>query len=356
FTWNVTTAHPVTAGVNLSFNVETTADLGTANSGTVLVTSGTGEPMVIVKPVGSGHVVHFSCAGNYNGYQPFLQPDMQRLFLNAADWLSGKSVLSASPTTGIVPAHGSLDLTVTADAGLLHAGTHPNSLLIATNDPAHPLLTVPASVTVTAAADIALAPDTLRFAGTLVGGSRVDTVQVSNPGSQMLHVTAVATTAPFSVPAVGFDLAPGAIRKLAVTFAPGAPGTFARSLLVSSDDPDEPTASVQLRGTGLAAGLRDEAAATGDPAPALSLALHGLVPNPPVHDLMVSFTLPDAEPATVELLDLAGRRLRLLQVGAAGPGRHSLSLGAVGSLRSGVYLVRLKHRGQSLVSKCVLMR
>jgi len=71
---------------------------------------------------------------------------------------------------------------------------------------------------------------------------------------------------------------------------------------------------------------------------------------------MVSFTLPDAEPATVELLDLAGRRLRLLQVGAAGPGRHSLSLGAVGSLRSGVYLVRLKHRGQSLVSKCVLMR
>jgi len=227
-------------------------------------------------------------------------------------------------------------------------------LLISTNDPAHPLLTVPASVTVTAAADIALAPDTLRFAGTVVGGSRVDTVQVSNPGSRTLHVTAVATTAPFSVPAAGFDLAPGAIRKLVVTFAPVAPGPFTRSLVVTSDDPDEATASMALHGIGLPAGLRDDAAAAGDPPPALSLALHGVVPNPPVRDLMVSFTLPDAEPATVELLDLAGRRLR--QVDAAGPGRHSLSLGAVGSLRSGVYLVRLKHRGHSLVSKCVLMR
>ena len=356
FTWNVTTAHPVTAGVSPSFNVSTTADLGIANSGTVLVTSGTGEPMVIVKQVGSGRVVHFSCGGNYNGYQPFLVPDMQRLFLNAANWISGASVVSASPSAGVVPAHGSLDLTVTADAGLLHTGTYNNSLLIATNDPVHALLTVPATVTVTAAADIALAPDTLRFAATVVGGSRVDTVQVSNPGSLTLHVTAVATTAPFSVPAAGFDLAPGAIRKLAVTFAPGSPGTFTRSLAVSSDDPDEPTATIALKGTGLPAGLRDEAAATGDPPAALSLALHGLVPNPPVRDLMVSFTLPDAEPATLELLDLAGRRLRQVDVGRAGPGRHSLSLGAVGSLRSGVYLVRLKHHGHSLVSKCVLMR
>src|SRR6185503_3639213 len=329
---------------------------GTANSGTVLVTSGTGEPMVIVKQVGTGRVVHFACGGNYNEYRPFLVPDMQRLFLNAANWMTGASVISASPTAGVVPAHGSLDLAVTVDAGLLHAGTYDNSLLIATNDPAHPVLTVPASVTVTAAADIALAPDTLRFAGTVVGGSRVDTVQVSNPGSQTLHVTGVATTAPFSVPAGGFDLAPGAIRKLAVTFAPGSPGPFVRSLVVSSDDPDEPTASVALSGSGLAAGLRDEAAAAGVPPPALSLALHGLVPNPPVRDLMVSFTLPDAEPATLELLDLAGRRLRQVEVRSAGPGRLSLSLGAVGSLRSGVYLVRLKHRGHSLVSKCVLMR
>jgi hypothetical protein len=88
----------------------------------------------------------------------------------------------------------------------------------------------------------------------------------------------------------------------------------------------------------------------------LKLALHGLAPNPPVHDLTVSFTLPDARPARVELVDLAGRRVRDADVGAASPGRHSISLGAVGSLPSGVYWLRLRHGGQSLVRKCVLMR
>jgi hypothetical protein len=356
FTWNVTAAHPVTSGVSPSFNVSTSADIGTVNSGTALVTSSSGDPMVIVKQVGSGRVVHFSCAGNYNGYHPFTVPDMQRLLLNAANWMSGASLLSASPVAGIVPAHSSLPLTVTADAGLLHSGTYNSSLLISTNDPAHPVLTVPATITVTSAPDISLLPDTLRFAATVVGGSRVDTVKVLNPGSQTLHVTSVAAAAPFSAPAAGFDLAAGATRTILVTFAPTSPGAAAGSLVVASNDPDEPTASVPLRGTGLAAGLRDEAAPAAAQPPALSLALHGLVPNPPVRDLVVSFTLPDAEPASVELLDLAGRRLRDVDVGARGPGRQSVSLGAVGSLPSGVYLVRLRHGRQSLVSKCVLMR
>jgi len=125
---------------------------------------------------------------------------------------------------------------------------------------------------------------------------------------------------------------------------------------VSSDDPDRPTATVTLKGTGLAAGLSESAAASALEPPVLTLALQGLVPNPPVRDLVVAFSLPNAEAASVELLDLAGRRLRQVEVGSAGPGRHSVSLGATAGLESGVYWVRLRHGGQSLVSKCVLMR
>src|SRR6185369_15875303 len=338
-----TAAHPVTAGVSASFNVSTSADIGTVNSGTALVASGSGAPMVIVNQVGTGRIVHFSCGGNYNGYHPFTVPDMQRLLLNAANWMSGASLLSATPAGGVVPAHSTLDLTVTADAGLLHGGTFNNTLLISTNDPAHPVLSVAATIVVTPAPDIALLPDTLRFAATVAGGSRVDTVLVSNPGSQTLHVSAVAAAAPFTAPAAGFDLADGATRKIPVTFAPTSAGTFLGSLVVSSNDPDEPTASVTLKGVGLAAGLREETAPAAIQPPALSLALHGFVPNPPVRDLMVAFTLPDAEHASVELLDLAGRRLRQVEVGSAGPGRHSVSLGSVGGLESGLYWVRLRH-------------
>jgi hypothetical protein len=356
FTWSVATAHPVTAGVSPSFNVSTAADLGTANSGTVLVTSSSGNPMVIVKQAGLGHVVHFSCGGNFNGFHPFIVPDMQRLLVNAANWMTGAAVLATSPGSGTVPAHGSLELSVTADVGTLSQGTYDNTLVVSTNDPVHPVLLVPATITVTAAPNIVLSPDTLRFTSTVVGASQVDTVQVSNPGSQTLHVTSVAAVAPFSAPATGFDLAAGASRKIPLTFAPLAPGTFTGSLAVASDDPDRPTATVTLKGTGLAAGLSESAAAAALEPPVLTLALQGLVPNPPVRDLVVAFSLPNAEAASVELLDLAGRRLRQVEVGSAGPGRHTVSLGATAGLESGVYWVRLRHGGQSLVSKCVLMR
>jgi hypothetical protein len=350
FTWGVVHAHPVTAGVSPVFNVSTTADLGTANSGTVLVTSSTGDPMVITKSFGGGNTVHFACAGNYFGHRPFTVPDMQRLFLNAANWLTGANLLTVAPSSGSIPASGSLELTVSDDPGALPPGTYHNSVIVATNDPVTPILTVPVTVVVVGAAAVALSPDSLASGSLFVGKAGVDSVQVSNTGSLVLHVTSVAASAPFSVPTAGFDLAAGASRRLPVTFAPTAAGPFRGQLTVNSNAAGKPTASITLVGIGVGTASADLAQ------PPLSLALYGLVPNPPVRELMVSFTLPDDQPATVDLLDLAGRRLREVAVGSSGPGRHSISLGSVGSFESGVYLVRLRHGGRSIVKKCVLTK
>jgi subtilisin family serine protease len=350
FTWSVVHAHPVTSGVSPEFNVSTTADIGTANSGTVLVASSTGYPMVITKSYGAGNIVHFSCAGNYFGYRPFTVPDMQRLLLNSANWLTGANLLTVAPSSGSVPAHASLDLTVSDDPGVLPPGTYYNSVFLATNDPVTPSLTVPVTIVVVGAAAIALSPDSLASGSLFVGKAGVDSVQVSNPGSVVLHVTSVAASAPFSVPTAGFDLAGGGSRWLPVTFAPTAAGPFRGQLTVNSSAPGRAIARMTLVGIGIGTASADLAQ------PPLSLALYGLVPNPPVHELMVSFTLPDDKPATVELLDLAGRRLREVAVGAGGPGRHTISLGAVSSFESGVYLVRLRHGGRSLVKKCVLTK
>jgi hypothetical protein len=350
FTWGVVHAHPVTAGVSPVFNVSTTADLGTANSGTVLVTSSSGDPMVITKSFGGGNTVHFACAGNYFGHRPFTVPDMQRLFLNAANWLTGANLLTVAPSSGSVPASGSLELTVSDDPGALPPGTYHNSVIVATNDPVTPILTVPVTVVVVGAAAVALSPDSLASGSLFVGKAGVDSVQVSNTGSLVLHVTSVAASAPFSVPTAGFDLAAGTSRRLPVTFAPTAAGPFRGQLTVNSNAAGKPTASITLVGIGVGTASADLAQ------PPLSLALYGLVPNPPVRELMVSFTLPDDQPATVDLLDLAGRRLREVAVGSSGPGRHSISLGSVGSFESGVYLVRLRHGGRSIVKKCVLTK
>ena len=86
----------------------------------------------------------------------------------------------------------------------------------------------------------------------------------------------------------------------------------------------------------------------------LSLALTGMEPNPASVDVRVAFSLPDARPTSIELIDLAGRRLRSIQVGSRGAGRHVLSLGKTGSLPAGVYLIRLLRDGQALVVKGVV--
>jgi glycerophosphoryl diester phosphodiesterase len=57
--------------------------------------------------------------------------------------------------------------------------------------------------------------------------------------------------------------------------------------------------------------------------------------------LTIDFMLPDAGPARLDLVDVAGRLVETSEVGSLGGGRHAFSLG--GNLRPGVYLVRLSH-------------
>jgi hypothetical protein len=90
--------------------------------------------------------------------------------------------------------------------------------------------------------------------------------------------------------------------------------------------------------------------------PDVSFALHGLKTNPAVRDIVVAFSLPDARPATLELLDISGRRVVTQEVGSLGPGRHTLTLGAGMSQPPGVYLVRLRRVGQSFTIRAVVIR
>ena len=83
-------------------------------------------------------------------------------------------------------------------------------------------------------------------------------------------------------------------------------------------------------------------------------ALRGAQPNPAVGEVVVALSLPDAAPATLELLDVAGRRLGERQVAGAGPHRVSISEGL--ALEPGVYLVRLTRAGRSLTTRVTVVR
>jgi len=72
-----------------------------------------------------------------------------------------------------------------------------------------------------------------------------------------------------------------------------------------------------------------------------ALALAGARPNPASgRALKVEFTLATADPARLELFDVAGRRVAAREVGSLGPGPHTLDLAAGKRIAAGIYVIR----------------
>jgi hypothetical protein len=88
----------------------------------------------------------------------------------------------------------------------------------------------------------------------------------------------------------------------------------------------------------------------------VTLALDGLRPNPAVGTAFVAFTLPDAEAATVEVLDIGGRLMEKRDVGGLGAGRHVVAMNWSGTLHPGAYWLRLTHGERRLMAKGVVLR
>ena len=87
-----------------------------------------------------------------------------------------------------------------------------------------------------------------------------------------------------------------------------------------------------------------------------ALGLHRAWPNPARDVLTVAFTLPDASPATLELVDLAGRRVESRRVEALGVGTHRVSLESPRAHPPGLYFLRLSQGGRTRTARVCLVR
>jgi hypothetical protein len=94
------------------------------------------------------------------------------------------------------------------------------------------------------------------------------------------------------------------------------------------------------------------------PVPATTaFALNGARPNPAGRNLSVSLTLAGQGPATLELLDLTGRRIVTRELGSLGPGPQTVTLDReVTQLVAGVYLVRLREGSRLATIKLCVIR
>ena len=88
----------------------------------------------------------------------------------------------------------------------------------------------------------------------------------------------------------------------------------------------------------------------------LRLALAGFQPNPAFGVPVVAFTLANDSPASIEVLDLAGRRVLRREVGGLGAGNHVMRLDAGARLAPGAYVMRLRQSGRTLSARGVVVR
>ena len=92
------------------------------------------------------------------------------------------------------------------------------------------------------------------------------------------------------------------------------------------------------------------------PAAHAGLAIDSVHPNPTSNGVAVSFTLPEHSPVRIELMDPAGRRILVHDLGELDRGRHVQGLPEARTLPVGVYVVRVVQGGRSVAAPMVIAR
>jgi hypothetical protein len=70
--------------------------------------------------------------------------------------------------------------------------------------------------------------------------------------------------------------------------------------------------------------------------------------------MVVSLSLPTSDPATLDLIDAAGRRWLGREIGGLGAGMHRVEL-APGQVPAGLYFLRLQQRGRVAMIRVVML-
>ncbi len=158
-----------------------------------------------------------------------------------------------SPAGGSLAAGESLEISATFDATHLCGSGFNADIHVLSNDPLQGDVVVPAHLVLTGAQDIAVSPASLAFGPVNVFETATLDLTVTNRGCSDLTIAGAdfgsspfsgAQEWPLTVPAKS-------AINLPVTFAPMASGPASGLLVLSSDDPDTPTITIALGGTGL---------------------------------------------------------------------------------------------------------
>jgi subtilisin family serine protease/glutamine cyclotransferase len=159
--------------------------------------------------------------------------------------------LSSYPISGTIPAGSSMNIEITYDAWRMTEGEYSAEVVISSNDPYKPEVSVPAQLNVTSAPDITFSQNTLDFGEIYLGTSVIDTLILLNEGLDLLTVTDISSdNSDYTPDTNSFDLDPGKSQKVLINFTPNTTGAVTGNLTISNNDPDESLVMISLLGEG----------------------------------------------------------------------------------------------------------
>jgi len=169
---------------------------------------------------------------------------------------SAEFSFSAPATPFTIPVSGNQSVTVTYQP--VDTGTDNGSIIITSNDPDEPLVSLSVSATGdnVQTPDINLSLTTVNFNTAIIGKTTSRTVTIQNLGTGDLTVNAInlctGTTAEYGwQPDAPFTLLPQTSQVLTVSYTPVDENTDSGCLAISSNDPDEAAVELGLEGTGV---------------------------------------------------------------------------------------------------------
>lgn len=165
--------------------------------------------------------------------------------------------ISGVATPRIIAAGQSTTFTLTFRPSL--SGTVSDNLVITSNDPNNPSLTIPMTGTGSSSpvGRLAASPTTVDFGSVAIGSTATKQISLTNTGNKTVQISQIGSIWPsFSVSGITLPVSvtPGQTVVINATFAPTELGSLAGTIAIASDAQDS-FVTVNLSGVGVQAGL-----------------------------------------------------------------------------------------------------
>jgi ASPM-SPD-2-Hydin domain-containing protein len=184
----------------------------------------------------------------------------------------------------------------------------------------------------------AVTPTSLSFGAQLTSRSAVDSVRVTNAGTDSLFITSIASSdTEFSVEPASITLDTGAARNVRITYRPVTHGNKT-ALIIFQHNGAKTLDTVTVTGSGTVTGVSDRNVLP------RRFALLQNYPNPFNPSTRIDFELPVRGDVSLVIYDLLGKKVAELASGARDAGAYSVEWNAAGELApagSGIYFARL---------------